>query len=259
MLYRLARDNRRFSVQMLRRAWQPNVNFAVSRQTVNRRLVARAYRARRIGHCAQKHINRPLGQWQHVIFCDESRFMLFRIDNRIRVRRLVGEAMNEDCTNGNVAHGGGYVHVWGGISHMGKTSLCVLDQMSLEPFIAKFWRTTYMYVPHGRTYRNNWLLADDNARPHRDCVVDAYLHEQDIIRMDWAPYRPDMNSIEHIWDEIGRGLEELDPQSVNLRQLGVVVQNLRQQIPLEIVQTLVSSMPRRVRALVDPRGSSTQY
>ena len=115
-------------------------------------------------------------------------------------------------------------------------------------------------VPHGRTcYRNNWLPVDDNARPHRDCVVDAYLHEQDIIRMDLAPYRPDMNFIEHIWDEIGRGLGELDPQSVNLKQLGVVVQNLRQQIPLERVQTLVSSMPRRVRALVDPSGSSTQY
>ena len=115
-------------------------------------------------------------------------------------------------------------------------------------------------VPHGRTwYRNNWLLADDNARPHRDCVVDAYIHEQDIIRMDWAPYSLDMNYIEYIWDEIGRGLEDLDSQAVNLRQLGVVVQNLRQQIPLERVQTLVSSMPRRVRALVDPRGSSTRY
>ena len=115
-------------------------------------------------------------------------------------------------------------------------------------------------VPHGRAmYRNNWLLADDNARPHRACVVDAYLHEQDIIRMDWAPYRPDMNSIKHIWEEIGRGLEELNPRSVNLRQLGVVVQNLWQQIPLERVQTLVSSMPRRVRALVDHRGSSTRY
>ena len=89
--------------------------------------------------------------------------------------------------------------------------------------------------------------------------MDDYLHEQDIIRMDWAPYRPDMNSIEHIWNEIGRGLEELDPQSVNLRQLGVVVQHLWQQIPLERVQTLVSSMPRRVRALVDTRGSSTRY
>ena len=89
--------------------------------------------------------------------------------------------------------------------------------------------------------------------------MDAYLHEQDIIRMDWSPYRPDMNSIEHIWDEIGRGLEELDPQSVNLRQLGVLVQNLWQQIPLERIQTLVSSMPRRVSVLVDARGSSMIY
>ena len=126
MLYRLAMENRRFSVQRLRRAWQPNVNFAVSCQMVNRRLVARAYRAKRMvkvprltvrtklvrRHWAQKHINRPLCQWQNVIFCDESRFMLFRIDNRIRVRRLVVEAMKEDCTHGNVAHGGGSVHVW---------------------------------------------------------------------------------------------------------------------------------------------------
>ena len=68
-----------------------------------------------------------------------------------------------------------------------------------------------------------------------------------------------MNSIELIWDEIGRGLEELDPQAVNMRQLGVVVQNLWQHSPLERVQTLVSSMPRRVRVLVDARGSSTRY
>ena len=115
-------------------------------------------------------------------------------------------------------------------------------------------------VIHDRAwYRNNWLLVDENARPHRACVVDAYFHEQGVIHVDWAPYCPDMNSIELIWDEIGRGLEELDPQAVNLTQLGVVVQNLWQQIPLERVQTLVSSMSRRVRALVDARGSSTRY
>ena len=192
-------------------------------------------------------------------FCDESRFMLFRIDNRIRVRRLVGEAMNEDYTHGNVAHGGGYVHdCMGWYLSYGK-NLLVRSGSDVSAVVYRRVLEDHL-VPHGRTwYRNNWLLADDNARPHRDCVVDAYLHEQNIIRMDWAPYRPDMNSMEHIWDGIGRGLEELDPQSVNLRQLGVVVQNLRQQIPLERVQTLVSSMPRRVRSLVDPRGSSTQY
>ena len=74
VLHRLSMENRGVSVQKLRRAWQPNVNFAVSRQTVNMRLVARAYRARRMvkaprltimailvrRHWAQKHINRPL-------------------------------------------------------------------------------------------------------------------------------------------------------------------------------------------------------
>ena len=272
MLYRLARENRRFSVQRLRRAWQPNVNFAVSRQMVNRRLVAHAYRARQMvkvprltvrvklvrRHWAQKHINRPLGQWQHVIFCDESRFVLFRIDNRIRVRRLVGEAIYKDCTHGNVAHGGGSVYVWGGISYMGRP---LLVRSGSDVTGAVYRRVLEEHlVTHDRAwYRNNWLLADENDRPHRACIVDAYLHEQDIICMDWAPYRPDMNSIKHIWDEIGRGLEELDPQSVNLRQLVVVVQNLWQQIPLERVQTLVSSIPCRVRALVGPRGSSTRY
>ena len=115
--------------------------------------------------------------------------------------------MHEDCTHGNVAHGGGSVHVWGGISHMEKTSLCVLDQMSLEAVYRKVMEEHL--VPHGRTWYSTtigWLLADDNARPQRACVVDSYLHEQDIIRKDWAPYRPDMNSIEHIWDEIGRCL-----------------------------------------------------
>ena len=48
VMYGLAREHRRFSVQRLRRAWQPNVNFAISSQTVNRRPVARAYRARRM-------------------------------------------------------------------------------------------------------------------------------------------------------------------------------------------------------------------
>ena len=80
-------------------------------------------------------------------------------DNRIRVRRLVGEAMNEDCTNGNVAHGGGSVHVWGGISHMGKASLYVLDQMSLDPFIAEFWRTTSFHMAgQGIATIGYWLI-----------------------------------------------------------------------------------------------------
>ena len=51
----------------------------------------------------------------------------------------------------------------------------------------------------------------------------------------------------------------IGPSVSEPEELGVVVQNIWQQIPLERVQTLVSSMPRRVRALVDDRGRSMRY
>lgn len=47
-LFRIVRNNRRFSTKRLRREWQLQANVRVSRQTVNRRLVSRDFRARRL-------------------------------------------------------------------------------------------------------------------------------------------------------------------------------------------------------------------
>ena len=60
--------------------------------------------------------------------------------------------MNEDCIQSNVAHGGGsvHVHIWDGIYHMGKPSVLFWIRMSLEPFIAEFWRNTWFHMAgHG--------------------------------------------------------------------------------------------------------------
>ena len=69
--------------------------------------------------------------------------------------------MNEDCTQSNVAHGGGSVHVCGGISHMGNPS--VLDQNVTG---AVYRRVLEEHLAsHGRAwYRNHWILPDDNTR-----------------------------------------------------------------------------------------------
>ena len=78
-----------------------------------------------------------------------------------------------------MAHGGGSVHVLGGISHMGKTSLYVLDQMSLEPFIAEFWRTTWFHMAgHGIATIGYWLMIMPD--PIGNVFQDAYPHEQDM-------------------------------------------------------------------------------
>ncbi|GFU28412.1 transposable element Tcb1 transposase [Trichonephila clavipes] len=46
---------------------------------------------------------------------------------------------------------------------------------------------------------SEFLFMDDNAVLTPSNIVDECLQSEDITRMDWATYSPDMKSIEHVW------------------------------------------------------------
>ena len=70
---------------------------------------------------------------------------------------------------------------------------------------------------------NNWLIVhpyvaalgehfiqmDDNARPHRDRLIEAFLNEEGIERIDWPAYSPDLNPSAHFWDYLVRQINRL--------------------------------------------------
>ncbi|GFW12840.1 putative transposable element [Trichonephila clavipes] len=43
-----------------------------------------------------------------------------------------------------------------------------------------------------------FLFMNDNARPHSENIEDECLQSEDITRMDWPAYSPDLNPIEHV-------------------------------------------------------------
>ncbi|GFW42573.1 transposable element Tcb1 transposase [Trichonephila clavipes] len=55
---------------------------------------------------------------------------------------------------------------------------------------------------HVRLFRGamdaEFLFMDDNAHPHRANIVDECLQSEDITRMYWLAYSPDLNPIEHV-------------------------------------------------------------
>jgi hypothetical protein len=145
--YRLCWSNRMKSASVLRQLWQNRINIRLSRATVNRRglMACRPVQRPRFNDLrkqrrllwAHQHSRYGLRHWRHVIYTDESRFLLHRSDGRVRVRRQQGKRFREDCVVGTVMAGGSSVHIWGGIHHGGKnwlgcaTKFCQRRQISI--------------------------------------------------------------------------------------------------------------------------------
>ncbi|GFW19303.1 transposable element Tcb2 transposase [Trichonephila clavipes] len=53
-------------------------------------------------------------------------------------------------------------------------------------------------VPYAAAIGDDFILMDDNIRPHRANLVEDSLFEEGIVRMEWPACSPDINPIEHI-------------------------------------------------------------
>jgi hypothetical protein len=70
---------------------------------------------------------------------------------------------------------------------------------------------------------------------------------------------PDMNPIEHVWDFIGRKINQRNPKCQNIDELRTAILQEWQQFPQERLRRLVRGMTRRVTELHNKRGGYTRY
>ena len=245
----------------------------ISTETVRRRLhevglrsrapairipLTRQHRQRR-GTWARQHVTWTIGDWTPVLFTDESRFCMDMTDRRRRVWRT----RNQRFHNSNVAqhdrYGGGSLMVWGGISVHGKTDLHVIRNGTLTAVRYRVEILDPIVRPYAGAVGSDFILMDDNARPHRAHVVDRYLDDNGIDRLEWPAKSPDLNPIEHVWDMIGRAVRGRANQPRTLAQLGRALQEEWDKIPQQAIRNLICSMRRRCQAVIRMYGAHTRY
>ena len=136
--------------------------------------------------------------------------------------------------------------------------LCSLTDISPVCSIGGILQNTL--VPFARHYfGDNYRFQDDNATPHRARVVLDFLQQGNVTKMEQPPRSPDCNPIEHLWDELGRAISSMDNPPQNLDELRQALLDKWAQIPVQRLQRLVTSMPRRLAALIAARGGNTRY
>lgn len=269
--------NRSFTGVQVQQELRETRGVAVSSWTVRRRLKAAnltpkrpakgpkltpAHRAARL-RFAREHVDWTEEQWSSVLFSDESRVCLNGSDRRRRVYRRPGERYSQCCIEETVAFGGGSCMVWAGISMEAKTELVFIETgrhaggLTAERYINEILGDHV--IPYAGFVGENFILMQDNARPHSAAVVRQYLNEVNVPVMDWPSRSPDLNPIEHLWDELKTKVRARYPAPTLIAELRVALSEEWDDIPQERVKHLIKSMKNRLEAVLKSRGGNTMY
>ncbi|GFY05393.1 transposable element Tcb1 transposase [Trichonephila clavipes] len=244
-----------------------------TRQTVYRRLGHIGLYARRPVRCvplitthyrlrltwSREHALWTPQQWSCVMFSDESRFSLQSNSRRTLIWRAPGTRYHQENTIERHRYGGAGLLVWGGIILGSRTDLHV-QSVTMTGHIYR----DVILEQHLRLFRAavgaEFLFMDDNSRPHRTDIVDECLQSEDITRMDWPAYSPDLNPIEHVWDMLGRRIAARQPLPTCLPpELRRALLDEWYNIPQDQIDNLILSMPRRCKASIASSGRHNPY
>ncbi|GBM61311.1 hypothetical protein AVEN_9583-1 [Araneus ventricosus] len=94
------------------------------------------------------------------------------------------------------------------------------------------------------------IFMDDNARPHRARLVRSYLKSETIPQMAWPANSPDLNSIEHVRDMLGRRIAGRSAPPGTLHELQQALLQEWALLPRQTINDTIASMPRRCQAYI---------
>ena len=114
-------------------------------------------------------------------------------------------------------------------------------------------------IPQHRQYAPNFIFMDDNAPRTVLISYELVSRRSDCVTWNGPHCPPDLNPLEHGWDQLKRRLQACARQPRDLPELRVAVVEEWNELPQNNFNRLVRSMRRRCQAVIDARGGNTRY
>ena len=113
--------------------------------------------------------------------------------------------------------------------------------------------------PYTQNFGEEIVFIDENSRPHRAHLVNEFLHDNNIAKLEWPAFSPDMNSIEHASDTLKRAVFGRDDPPTTLRDLRRIAIEEWDNLDQQGLDELMDSMPPRIQACINARRRATGY
>jgi transposase len=209
---------------------------------------------------AKEMILAPEHFWKDVIFTDESKFNLYAPDGYKKVWRLPGIQLEDHHVSPQVKFGGGHIMVWGAITYKGVGALeFIPSSMNAEVFVhtlnSGLGRTCSLFGFNPQDI----ILQQDNDPKHTSRLAKEYLNASRISVLPWPSVSPDLNPIEHVWNDVNIRIRAAKTQPQNIEELMIAVKREWEATSTEYIKKLFDSMNSRLRAVIAAKGGYTRY
>ena len=226
----------------------------LSAKTQNKPLISRvAIKYRK--SWAKENKNQPSEYWESVLFSDESPFELHDTSKH-HVWKIRGEEIHSSHYNATVKHDI-KLNVWGCFSTHGVGKIVrITGNMDAQQYV-KILKGNLLQSAGKLFNGENFIFQQDNDPKHTSTLAQDWLASKGIDTMMWPPYSPDLNPIENLWSIVKSKIDR--SKCHDEESLWEEVQYAWYNIPIDILESLVSSMGRRCQAVIDSKGLPTKY
>ena len=106
---------------------------------------------------------------------------------------------------------------------------------------------------------NDVIFQHDNDPKHAAHETKRWLSEHRIKVLDWPAYSPDLNPIEHLWNEMDHRLRKLPGNISNKDDLWNKIQQVWNEVDIEFCLKLIDTMPQRIADVLKASGGYTRW
>lgn len=210
---------------------------------------------------AKQHEAWTVEDWKKVVFTDETMYKAFEDSRRTLHKWIHKEDENflnlisyvskrSDCR----------VAAWGCITSQGAGRLVPIDAtLNSATYIDILERELKATLISFNMDVGDVVFQHDNAAVHTSGATRRYLNENGFLVLDWPPYSPDLNIIEHIWARTQREVLNNSESITSKFDLIEAAKKAFEKFSAEDLSGYYESMPRRIRAVIEARGGPTKF
>ena len=147
--------------------------------------------------------------------------------------------------------------IWGCMAAAGSENLVFIDGIMTKESYLKIIRQNVERSVRKLLIGEDFIFQQDNDPNHTAGVVQQYINQRGWEVIEHPPQSPDLNVIEHLWDEIDRRIDRIEVNTYE--QLKGKISQVWLSVEPECAQKLVESMPRRLQQVIEAKGGNTSY